>query len=172
MSTTATIEPPRAPRYAPNSWGGRYTNKQYTDPGVTLNPGRTTFSGYDLRKYREAGQGSVGRAWTATVFRENQEAVVLTDNGDGEGVHLTGMGSNMNRSAQEVAAFRFLASEMYGTGADATVRFSATLKLSADIDRHARANGITRPEAVWDQVQSGAIDADEAPLFINGYFED
>jgi hypothetical protein len=169
--STMTIERPREAKFAPESRGGQFANRQHTDPGFQLTPGRTTFSGYDLRKVRAAGMGSVSMAWTATVYRNNSEAVVITDDGNGDGVKLTGLGSNMSRSAQEVAAFRFLASEMYGDSADAVARLAETLRFSADIDRHARVNGITRPEAVWDRVQSGELTAEEAPLFINGYLE-
>ena len=169
MSTT--VAPPRQPKYAPKSEGGRYIEKQYTDPGISLSNGRTTFSGYDLRKYRVAGQGPVSIQWTATIYRDGQEAVVVVDDGDGTGARFTGLGPNMNRAAQEVAAFRWRADELYAGEADAVERFAVTLQFSAEIDRHARTNGITRPEAVWDKVQSGELDASEAPLFINGYLE-
>lgn len=171
--STSTIEQPRAPKFSPDSTGGQYTHRQHTDPGFQLTPGRTTFSGYDLRKVRQAGMGSVAMAWTATVYRNGQEAVVVTDDGNGDGLKLTGLGgSNMSRAAQEVAAFRFLAEEMYGAGPGAAARLVGTLRFSAEIDRHARVNGISRPEAVWDRVQSGELTPEEAPLFINGYLED
>lgn len=168
-----TSPQPRVPANAPGSTGGRYSERQFTDPGggVSLSD-RTSFSGFDLRKFKVLGHGPDGPAWTATVYRANQPVVVIVDDGSAdEGPQFTGMGTTMDRSAKEIQAFRFAATELYGSGPDAASSFVSTLRISAMIDRHAKSNGLSRPEAVWDFVQSSEIEAVNAPLYINGYLD-
>lgn len=178
MRSTAAPTAPRQPKFAPESRGGQFVGPTLTDFAGQLHPGmavlgtvRTTFTGYELRKYRVLGHGPAGVAWTATIYREGKQAVVVTDSANGDGPDFVALGENMNWSAKEMAAFRFLATELFGEGKDSAEKFAACLKLSADIDAYAKTNGISRPEAVWDHVQSEEIEAREAPLYINGYLE-
>lgn len=166
--TAATVN--RQPKNAPNSVGGQFGSLDRPE-GPSLGNGRTTFTGYELRKYRVLGHGAAGEAWTATIYREGAKAVVVTDDGNGDGPQFIALGDSMDRSAKEMAAFRFLSTDLFGNTKEAAGKFAATLKLSADIDQHAAEEGISRPEAVWDYVQAEEIEAGEAKLYINGYVD-
>lgn len=170
MSPSAATAP-RQPKFAPESVGGQYAGRQLTDFPGQLGNDRTTFTGYDLRKYRVLGHGPAGPAWTATIYRDSKQTIVVTDAGNGDGPDFVALGSNMSWSVQEMAAFRFLAAELFGKDKDAAEKFASVLRLSASIDQYAKENGISRPEAVWDHVQSEEIEAHDAPLYINGYLE-
>lgn len=168
MSSQITAN--RQPKFAPASIGGQYTGRTFTD-GATLGNGRTTFTGYELRKYRTLGHGPAGTAWTATIYRADSKAIVVTDDANGDGPKFVALGENMGRSAKEIAAYRFVSQELFGKDKDAAEKFAAVLRLSADIDQYAKENEISRAEAVWDHVQSDEIEAGDAPLYINGHLQ-
>lgn len=138
---------PRLPQGAPASAGGQFTRLVRSEAEAVLAPRHTQLAGYDLRGFTAVRPG----VWSATIFRDGHAAIAITVHGGERPMELTELAAG-----DQVGEFLNAAASIIPGDFDGE-EFADTLRISAEVDRLARAEALTRADVIETMIFSGEL---------------
>ena len=148
--------------------GGQFAGKQRPDSPVILDAARTTFGGYELRGYKKVGRGMESSIWTATIYRYGKAVVHVTDDGNGGDLRMVDKATGRAHYGDEIEKFKAQASQClpaYQHFADGV--FAEFLHVSAQMDKIARVNAISKQKVYDYHLEADLITDEEYKLLSN-----